>query len=157
MASVFVQDGRMEILLLKAVSCRRCGRSFYICRSCWRGQAYCCDACRLNSQREAHRLAQQRYRQTAKGRESRRQAERRRRMQVSEKTVADASSTPAHGHDRLPQDHQIIVPCCHFCGGKGVVVEHFPRRGYGRRNSVANIRSFRHPGGTHDQQKTPCL
>ncbi len=70
----------MEIILLKAVSCRRCDRTFYICWSCWRGQAYCCEACRRNSQREAHRLAQQRYRQTAKGREAHRQAERRRRI-----------------------------------------------------------------------------
>ncbi len=141
----------MEILLLKAVSCRRCGRSFYICWSCWRGQAYCCDTCRRNFQREAHRLAQQRYRQTAKGREAHRQAERRRRMQVSEKTVADTSSIPAPRHDSLPQDQQHIVPCCHFCGRKGVIVVHFPRRGYGRRNSAADIKSFRHSGGTHDQ------
>lgn len=141
----------MEILLLKAVSCRRCSRIFYICHSCWRGQAYCRDSCRHHSQREAHRLAQQRYRQTTKGREAHRQAERMRRMQVSEKTVADASSTPAPERDRLPQDHQFIVPSCHFCGGKGVVVEHFPRRGYGRRNSVTNIRSFRHLGGAHGQ------
>jgi len=48
-------------------------------------------------------------------------------MQISEKTMADASSTPAIAHDRLPQDHPFIVPCCHFCGGKGVVVEHLPR------------------------------
>ena len=141
----------MDILLLKTVSCRRCGRTFYICWSCWRGQAYCRDSCRHHSQREAHRSAQQRYRQTAKGREAHRQAERSRRMQVFEKTVADASSTPAPERDRLPQDHPFIVPCCHFCGGRGVVVEHFPRRGYGGRNSVANIRSFRHSGGTHDQ------
>ena len=151
MASVFVQVGRMDFILLKVISCRRCGRIFYICRSCWRGQAYCCDACRRNSQREAHRLAQQRYRQTAKGREVHRQAERRRRIQDPEKTVADTSSTPAVEHGKLPQDHPFIVPCCHFCGGKGVVVEHFPRRGYGRRISVSDIRSFRHPGGAHGQ------
>jgi len=77
--------------------------------------------------------------------------ERRRRMQVSEKTVADASSTPAPERDRLPQYHPLIVSSCHFCGGNGVVVEHFPRRGYGRRISVTNIRSFRHPGGAHGQ------
>ncbi len=132
----------MEIILLKAVSCRRCGRVFYICRSCWRGQAYCRSSCRKKSQREAHRLAQQRYRRTAKGRETHRQAERRRRMQVSEETVADASSIPAPRRDRLPHELPFIVPFCHFCGEKGVVVEHFPRRGYGRRNSGTNIISF---------------
>jgi hypothetical protein len=72
-------------------------------------------------------------------------------MQVSEKIVDDASSIVAPGHDRLPQDHPFIAPCCHFCGGKGVVVSYFPRRGYGRRDSLTNIRSFRHPGGPHDQ------
>ncbi len=59
----------MEIILLKAVSCRWCARIFFICLRCWRGQAYCCDACRQASQREAHCLAQKIYRQTAKGRE----------------------------------------------------------------------------------------
>lgn len=132
----------MEIILLKAVSCRCCGRIFYICRSCWRGQAYCSNRCRQYAQREAHRLAQQRYRQTEKGRAAHRQAERRRRMQVSEKTVADASSTVVITYDKLPQDDPFIVPCCHFCGGKGVVVEHFPRRGYGQRSSGANFKLF---------------
>ncbi|WP_319547793.1 hypothetical protein [Desulfogranum marinum] len=132
----------MEIILLKAVLCRRCGRTFYICQSCWRGQAYCCDFCRHRSQREAHRLAQQRYRRTVKGKEAHRQAERRRRMQGAEKTVDDASSTPVIVHDRLPQRHPFTVPCCHFCGRVGLVVEHFPRRGYGRRFSGANYTSF---------------
>lgn len=121
----------MEIILLKAVSCRRCGRIFYICRSCWRGQAYCCDSCRHHSRREAHRLAQQRYRQTAKGREAHRQAERRRRRQNPEKTMDDTSSTPVIGHDKLPQGDPSIVACCHFCGGKGVVVEISPVGGMG--------------------------
>lgn len=141
----------MEIILLKAVSCSRCARIFYICQSCWRGQAYCCDACRQASQQEAHCLTQRKYRQTAKGRETHRQAERRRRMHDPQKTVADTSSIPASEHDRLPPDRPFIVPCCHFCGEKGVVVEHFPRRGYGRRNSVTDIKSFCYPGGAHDQ------
>lgn len=132
----------MEIHLLKAVSCRWCGRIFYICRSCWRGQAYCRNSCRHHSRREAHQSAQQRYRQTAKGRETHRQAEKRRRIHDPAKTMADASSTHAPWHDRLPQNHPFIVPCCHFCGGKGVVVQHFPRRGYGKRNSATNIKSI---------------
>jgi hypothetical protein len=123
----------MEITLLKTVSCRRCARIFYICRSCWRGQAYCCEACRQACRREAHRQAQKKYRQTLKGREAHRQAERRRRMQDKQKSVADASSTPALEHDKLPQDAPFIDPCCHFCGARGTVVPHFPRRGYGRR------------------------
>ncbi|MBM9515245.1 hypothetical protein [Desulfogranum marinum] len=63
-------------------------------------------------------------------------------MQDSEKTVADASSTPPIVRDKVPQDHPFTVPCCHFCGAKGVIVEHFPRRGYGRRNSGAKIQPF---------------
>jgi hypothetical protein len=132
----------MRSTLLKAVSCRRCARIFYICQTCWRGQAYCCDACRQTSQREAHRLAQKKYRQTPNGREAHRQAERRRRMQDPQKTVADTSSTPAIDHDRFPQEVPFSTLCCHFCGEKGVVVEHFPRRGYGRRSSVTHIKSF---------------
>ena len=146
----------MEIILLKVVLCRRCGRTFYVCQSCWRGQAYCCDSCRHHSRREAHRLAQQRYRRTAKGREAHRQSERKRRMQVAEKTMADTSSTPVTVHDRLLQGHPFIVPCCHFCSGKGVVVEHFPRRGYGRRCSGVNFILFWHFGGAHGRKKTTC-
>jgi hypothetical protein len=59
---------------------------------------------------------------------------------ILKKTVADTSSIPATDNDRVPQRYPFTVFCCHFCGGKGVVVEHFPRRGYGRRNSKANLR-----------------
>ena len=63
-------------------------------------------------------------------------------LRVSKKTVADTSSTPVIVHDTLPQDHVFTVQCCHFCGRNGVVVEYFPRRGYGRRNSGANTSNF---------------
>jgi hypothetical protein len=63
-------------------------------------------------------------------------------MQVSEKTVADASSTPTPGRDRIPQYHPFTSPRCHFCGRKGVIVDHFPRRGYGKRSSGGNLKLF---------------
>jgi hypothetical protein len=84
-------------------------------------------------QRQAHREAQRRYRQSLRGREAHRQAERRRRMgkmKKNQKTVDDATSTP-----RLPR----IIFCahrrgrCRFCGCAGVIVKAFPRRGYGGR------------------------
>jgi len=54
-------------------------------------------------------------------------------MQNPQKTVADASSTPPLDHDKFPQDALFIDTCCHFCGARGTVVPHFPRRGYGGR------------------------
>ena len=63
-------DNNESVLLLIKVKCRRCGTVFYVCRSCWRGQAYCSDKCRKANQREAHAEAQRRYRQTARGKKN---------------------------------------------------------------------------------------
>ena len=126
---------------LVEIQCRWCELTFCICRSCWRGQAYCCDICRLFGKLKIHREAQRRYRKTEKGKKAHREAENRRRYGLSkknQKNMDDASSTVLsawgmklllsawsrifHGKKTLP---------CHFCGRFGVIVDEFPRRGYG--------------------------
>ncbi len=56
--------------LLLQIKCNSCQQYFLLCRNCYRGQCYCCDRCRFIAQREARRRAQQRYRQTEKGRKA---------------------------------------------------------------------------------------
>ena len=87
-------------MLLLQLRCRWCELVFYICRCCFRGQAYCCDECRIAGQRQNHREAQRKYRQTEKGKKAHRQAENRRRYglsQKSQKNMDDASSTVLQG------------------------------------------------------------
>lgn len=134
-----------EILLLE-IECSHCHRPFYVCRSCYQGQSYCCDPCRTAAQKNGHREAQRKYRRTANGREAHRNAEIRRRMrrnnkkckkaQEKAKTVDDEGTTTSCCRTKL---HTILPkrkPQCHFCGAYGVVVTHFPRRGYGSRPRV---------------------
>ena len=121
----------MSFTLLKKIQCRRCGLIFYLCRSCWRGHAYCSDPCRQAARKENRRAAQRRYRQTEKGREAHRQGERRRRMKKSKKTVDDRGTTLESSRDNVPIKSSGAEIRCHFCGSYGVVVKDFPRRGYG--------------------------
>ena len=45
-----------------------CGVMFYICKSCYRGQAYCGDGCRGRMRREQKRRARRRHQQSREGR-----------------------------------------------------------------------------------------
>ncbi len=121
------------MVLLKRIECKRCSLEFLICRSCWRGQAYCSEACRQIAQKEGHCIAQHKYRQTEKGKKAHRQQEKRRRQRNSKKTVDDASSTPGLVHDNVKASLLFPNPCCCFCGKTGQIVDDFPRKGYGGR------------------------
>ena len=63
----------------------RCGVMFFICRACYRGQAYCSDECRRQSRDEQLRKANRRYQQDPEVREDHceRMREYRRRVQAS--------------------------------------------------------------------------
>jgi len=124
-----------------SVVCRCCYTPFYVCQSCWRGQAYCSDTCRLSASRASHRKAQQRYRQTEKGKRAHRLSEnhRRHRQKADQKNMDDPSSTPALSVYKMASKNktEVSLPAanphfCHFCGRPGVVVEKFPRRHYGK-------------------------
>lgn len=130
-----LQPWRGIIILLLAIECRYCHFIFHLCRSCYRGQCYCGEPCRLIAQRKAHRLAQQRYRQTTKGRKAHCRAEQQRRFKKNrprEKNMADEGSTPAGSHVNLVIKQIKTIICCCCCGVIGQVVSKFPRRGYGQ-------------------------
>ena len=55
------------------------------------------------------------------------------------KTMADQGSTPRPLHDSLRPVSIFQIAQCLFCGALGRVVDHFPRRGYGRRGKIAAI------------------
>ncbi len=132
--------------LLLQIKCNYCQQYFLLCRSCYRGQCYCCDRCRFIAQREAQRRTQRRYRQTKKGRKAHLEAERRRRIRISrniQKTVDDEGSTPPTSHVILVSRPLKSIGLCHCCGTAGVIVRNFPRRAYERRRS----------GGYYDKQE----
>jgi len=130
------------VLLLVEVCCHWCKARFYVCRRCWRGQAYCSEECRRLGRGRVHREAQQHYRQTPKGKKAHRQAENRRRHGWSKengKKMDDPSSKGLPGWviGLLVYSCLLIVGAragfdrsrrCHFCGCKGRVVDRFPRR-----------------------------
>lgn len=129
------------MLLLLLIQCRWCDFSFCICRRCFRGQTYCCDACRIAGRLKNKREAQRRYRQTKKGKKNHREAENRRRQGLSkknQKNMDDTSSTalPSWCIALLlwAQNRLFLfksVPHCQFCKVSGHIVQQFPRRGYG--------------------------
>ena len=45
-----------------------CGVMFYICSSCYRGQAYCGDGCRKRAQLQQHRNANRKHQDSSEGR-----------------------------------------------------------------------------------------
>jgi hypothetical protein len=123
------------IFLLVDIRCRWCGINFYICRRCWRGQAYCSQECRLLGRCRIHREAQRRYRQTQKGQKAHRHAENRRRHELNqciEKKMDDPSSRGlAMSAKEIPVAAHVggnEARRCHFCGRAGRVVDRFPRR-----------------------------
>ena len=60
-----------------------------------------------------------------------------------QKTVADATSIPRQDHDILQPIEVPAAVCCHFCSLFGVIVDQFPRRGYGTPQQLqAEIEQF---------------
>ena len=70
----------------------RCGVMFFICRPCYRGQAYCSDECRRKSREEQLRKANRRYQQDPEVREDHCERMREYRRRVRESRVIDQSS-----------------------------------------------------------------
>ena len=134
------KPGSLKMLLL-SIQCRWCTFYFYICRSCFRGQAYCSPQCRHAGYLRNKRKAQRKYRQTKKGKRNHCEAENRRRHGLSvirEKNMDDTASTvlPVWCIALLLWIQNRILgpkpaPRCQFCGASGRIVPAFPRRGYG--------------------------
>lgn len=128
-------------MFLISIKCHWCDFPFFLCRSCWRGHAYCCDDCRRSGYLKNRSEAQRRYRQTEKGKKKHREAENRRRYRKTIQNPKKMDDTPS---TTLPvwcttvimwTRHLIfglqIKPSCRFCGALGQLVTKFPRRGYG--------------------------
>jgi hypothetical protein len=145
MISGCLQGRRHIYLFLRQICCGWCECVFYICSSCWKGQAYCSNECRTAKRRIAHREAQKKYRQTEKGKIAHREAEDRRRERQAKKNrtdMDDRGSTPVS----IGCNIQSLYPKttergrfskkgrCHFCGSLGTIVDQFPRRRYGNKN-----------------------
>jgi hypothetical protein len=56
---------------LETITCRCCDQVFFICHSCYHGQAYCQQSCRDKARKEQVRLANQIYLATIKGQKRR--------------------------------------------------------------------------------------
>jgi hypothetical protein len=69
-----------------------CGLMFFICRPCYRGQAYCGEECRQKSRREQRRKANRRYWQDPEIRQDHRERMREHRQRRRESRVIDQSS-----------------------------------------------------------------
>ena len=128
-------------MFLISITCHWCDFPFFLCRTCWRGHAYCCDVCRRSGYLKNRREAQKRYRQTEKGKKRHREAENRRRYRKTIKKVKKMDDTPSTvlpawyttsiiwTRSRTMGFH--IGSRCRFCGVFGQLVPNFPRRGYG--------------------------
>ncbi len=117
-------------VLLIRIECKCCFIIFFLCRRCFRGHAYCSDQCRGISKRDAHRIAQSKYRTSEKGRKVNKEAERRRRMNKRQKSVADRGSIRQSKVAIMSPFSLMGKIACLFCGASGTVVARFPRRGY---------------------------
>jgi hypothetical protein len=124
-----IQKTGPAVLLIR-IKCKTCHLLFYLCRSCFRGHAYCCDQCRSVAAMKAHRKAQSRYRTSEKGRNTNNIGAKRRRMQKKQESVADEGSIPPSRSVKLSPSSLLKKITCLFCGISGKVVTRFPRRGY---------------------------
>lgn len=132
-ARLFARAGIMDEVFLLEITCRWCGQSFFICQSCWRGQGYCSDACRVFGYRKNRQKRQRKYRNSPKGRKTHRKNENRRKNRQTKKKVGDATTNILPPLISCSQKLYSDTPCCHCCGKKGIIVTQFPRRRYGSR------------------------
>ncbi len=126
----------MDTVFLLEITCRWCGHTFFICQSCWRGQVYCSNACRVIGYRKKKQARQRKYRNSPKGRKTHRENENKRKNRQSRKKVGDATSNTIPPLISCPPNSYFNTFCCHCCGKTGVIVSQFPRRRYGRTYSA---------------------
>src|SRR5207247_93032 len=70
-----------------------CGEMFYICRPCYRRQAYCSEKCRRETRRQQQQKANRRYQEDPEVRQDHRDRQREYRKRLGESRVTDQSST----------------------------------------------------------------
>lgn len=83
---------------LRRARCPRCGQTFYVCESCWRGQVYCSRECSAAGRERCVRHARRRYRHSPQGRRMHRRSQNRYRQRLAARrkiNVTDHPSQPA--------------------------------------------------------------
>src|SRR3972149_5176945 len=70
-----------------------CGEMFFICRPCYRDQAYCSEECRRETRRQQRQKANRRYQEDPEVRQDHRDRQREHRKRLRESRVTDQSST----------------------------------------------------------------
>jgi hypothetical protein len=116
-------------------SCARCLLPVVICSRCDRGNIYCGSTCSGQSRILNHRIANQKYQHSLKGRlkHAQRQRHYRARKKAAAKKVTDQGSPVLPPNDVLPDrpnEGPLRGTCttrCHFCGGP---VSLFLRNGF---------------------------
>jgi len=112
--------------------CARCHQQVVICSHCDRGNIYCGSICSQLARIQNHRIANQRYQKSFKGKLHHAQRQRAFRQRQQQK-VTDHGYTdlPLHALLQNAPDECEVKPkettCCHFCGE---FVSAFLRNGY---------------------------
>lgn len=87
-----------------------CGVMFFICRPCYRGQAYCSEECKRQSRRQQRQKANRRYQQDPEVRQDHRDRMREYRKQLREIGVTDQSSMIDCGSGSICRPLVRVVP-----------------------------------------------
>lgn len=122
--------------------CARCQCQVVICSDCDRGNIYCGTTCSQLARATNHRIANQLYQATLRGKQN--NAARQRRYRERRKNnVTDQGSIDLPSNDSLPdkpgegQAQQVGSMICHFCRA---VVSPFLRHGYIRHHEEDRLR-----------------
>ena len=113
-------------------NCAHCQSQVVICSYCDRGNIYCGPRCSQHARALNHRIANQKYQKTIRGRQKHAERQRRYRQRQTKK-VTDQGSPYLPPNDLLPvepnegKSGQSEPILCHFCGE---VVSSFLRNGY---------------------------
>jgi hypothetical protein len=93
-------------------SCKadNCGRIFFICSHCDRGQRYCSESCQLKSRAEQLSAAQRRYLQSPEGRKDQSDRQRAYRLRKAALSRASASESVIDHAPNPPPASGIITP-----------------------------------------------
>lgn len=131
--------------------CVRCHRQCIICSDCDRGNIYCGHGCAQQTRIQNHRISNQKYQKTFRGKQRHAVRQRNYRLRQKQK-VTDQGSAETPINDLLPplkNDTKCRlknVACCDFCHAS---VSDFFRNGYLRhfRNKNLMLKNYQNAQG----------
>jgi hypothetical protein len=132
--------------VLVMLACRRCSTPFFVCRKCYRGQAYCGDTCRAAARVVSARAARKQHQSSDAGRLDHRDRQRayriRQRARVMDHTSPAVPALPKMSPPRSglarPAPVRVARPTCTRCGCESAWVRWGPRpatRAHARRRA----------------------